>query len=130
MTSTSQSNVNFRHIFRDIVSGWSKIIHNKQDAYLKHLSVFDQVDIEDVKNFYYEKAKSRGLPTESESLSRLEEEGLWTSADEGKIKQEQDYLKNSETSKKQLYLKAEIDRANEEIEASKKKLLQLQNEKS
>ena len=86
MISTTQLNVNFRHIFRDIVAGSSKITHNNQAAYLKHLSVFDQVDIEDIKIFYYEKAKKRGLPTQSESLKRLEEEGLWTSADEGKIK--------------------------------------------
>ena len=59
MISTTQVNVNFRHIFRDIVAGSSKITHNNQAAYLKHLSVFDQVDIEDIKIFYYEKAKKR-----------------------------------------------------------------------
>ena len=130
MISTTQVNVNFRHIFRDIVAGSSKITHNNQAAYLKHLSVFDQVDIEDIKIFYYEKAKKRGLPTQSESLKRLEEEGLWTSADEGKIKEQEDYLKHAEISKKQLYLKAEIDRANEEIEQSKKKILELESQKS
>jgi hypothetical protein len=130
MISTTQVNVNFRHIFRDIVAGSSKITHNNQAAYLKHLSVFDQVDIEDIKIFYYEKAKKRGLPTQSESLKRLEEEGLWTSADQGKIKEQEDYLKHAETSKKQLYLKAEIDRANEEIEQSKKKILELESQKS
>ena len=130
MISTTQVNVNFRHIFRDIVAGSSKITHNNQAAYLKHLSVFDQVDIEDIKILYYEKAKKRGLPTQSESLKRLEEEGLWTSADEGKIKEQEDYLKHAETSKKQLYLKAEIDRANEEIEQSKKKILELESQKS
>ena len=130
MISTTQVNVNFRHIFRDIVAGSSKITHNNQAAYLKHLSVFDQVDIEDIKIFYYEKAKKRGLPTQSESLKRLEEEGLWTSVDQGKIKEQEDYLKHAETSKKQLYLKAEIDRANEEIEQSKKKILELESQKS
>jgi len=130
MISTTQVNVNFRHIFRDIVAGWSKITHDNQTAYLKHLSVFDQVDIEDIKIFYYEKAKKRGLPTQSDSLKRLEEEGLWTSADEAKIIEQRNYLKHSETSKKQLYLKAEIDRANEEIEESQKKILELEAQKS
>jgi hypothetical protein len=73
MISTTQVNVNFRHIFRDIVFGWSQIVHNGNPAYLKHLSVFDQVDIEDVRISYVNKAKERGLPTSAEALARLQE---------------------------------------------------------
>lgn len=130
MISTTQVNVNFRHIFRDIVFGWSQIIHNDGPAYLKHLSVFDQVDIEDVRTSYYEKAKKRGLPTNSEALARLKDEELWTAHDESKIKEQKTYLEHAETSKKQLYLKKEIDRTNEEIEEAKKKILNLETQKS
>ncbi len=130
MTSTNQANVNFRHIFRDVVFGWSQIIHNKQPAYLKHLSVFDQVDIEDIRDSFYQKAKKRGLPSEEEALERLKEEDLWTPQDEAKILEQKNYLKNVQISKKQLYLKKEIDRANEDIEESEKKLLALESQKS
>ena len=50
MISTTQANVNFRHLFKDIVFGWSEIQYRAESAYLKHLSVFDQVDIEEVRN--------------------------------------------------------------------------------
>lgn len=129
MISTTQVNVNFRHIFRDIVFGWSEIVHNNTAAYLKHLSVFDQVDIEDVRTSFYNKAKERGLPTASEALARLQEEDLWTSHDQSKIIEQEAYLKGAETSKKQLYLKKEIDLANEEIKEAKRKILQLKAEK-
>jgi hypothetical protein len=122
MISTEQANVNFRHIFKDLVFGWSQIRHKNTFAYLKHLSVFDQVDIEEVRGKFYTSAKERGLPTQSDALARLKEEEMWGSADEAKIKEQEEYLKNAETSKKQLYLKKEIDRANEEIDAAKIKI--------
>ena len=130
MISTTQVNVNFRHIFRDIVFGWSQIVHNGNPAYLKHLSVFDQVDIEDVRISYVNKAKERGLPTSAEALARLQEEELWTPHDDSKIAEQKTYLKQVETSKKQLFLKKEIDRTNEEIEAAKKKILEFETQKS
>ena len=100
MISTTRVNVNFRHIFKDVVQGFSKIYYNDSFAYLKHLSVFDQVDIEDVKNSFYEEAKRRGLPTKGESLSRLKDELMWTDADESKLKQQYEYLDQVEKTKK------------------------------
>ena len=47
---------------------------------------------------------------------------MWGSPDEAKIKEQEEYLKTAETSKKQFYLKREIDRANEEIEAAQIKI--------
>jgi hypothetical protein len=106
MTSTSQptpklpSNVNFRELFRDIAFGWSQFPHKGRQAYLKHLSVFDQVNIEELKDEFYRKARSRGLPTKKEAMERLAEEEMWTSVDEGKIKQQEIYMKLPSTQKK------------------------------
>ena len=122
MISTTQANVNFRHLFKDIVFGWSAINYRKSPAYLKHLSVFDQVDIEEVRNAFYEKAKTRGLPTKAEALDRLKEEQLWLPSDEAKITEQKQYLSQAQNTKKELYLKAEIDRANEEILEAQKKI--------
>ena len=129
MISTAQPDVNFRPIFKDVVFGWSEIKHKNTLAYLKHLSVFDQVDIEEVRDKFYSKAKKRGLPTKSDALSRLKEEEMWVPADDAKIKEQEEYIKGAEASKKQFYLKKEIDRANEEIEAAKIKLATLLSNK-
>tara|TARA_R100000152_G_C6777053_1_gene206646 strand:- start:1627 stop:2619 length:993 start_codon:yes stop_codon:yes gene_type:complete len=129
MISTTKPNVNFRHLFKDIVFGWSQITYLSKPAYLKHLSVFDQVDIEEVRNAFLEKAKRRGLPTNQEALDRLREEGLWSDVDEGKITEQYNYLKIAETTKKQLYLKNEIERSNEEILEARKKISELERQK-
>ena len=121
MTSTSQptpklpSNVNFRELFRDIAFGWSQYPHKGRQAYLKHLSVFDQVNIEELKDEFYRKARSRGLPTKKEAMERLAEEEMWTSVDEGKIKQQEIYIETALNTKKELYLKKEIEKANEDL---------------
>ena len=129
MISTEQANVNFRRIFKDLVFGWSRIRHNNTFAYLKHLSVFDQVDIEEVRTKFYEKAKKRGLPTKADALVRLKEEEMWGSEDEAKIKEQEEYLKAAEITKKQFYLKREIERSNEEIQAAKLKIAKLHSTK-
>ena len=129
MISTTQVNVNFRHIFKDLVYGWSLIPYKENYAYLKHLSVFDQVDIEDVRHQYYDKAKSRGLPTEAEALVRLQEEEMWTTEDEGKITEQRNFIDEAEKTKKQYYLKAEIEKANKDIKVAEVKMLELQAQK-
>ena len=124
MTSTKKD-VNLRNVFRDLVFGWSSFEQGSTRAFLKHLSIFDQVDIEDVKNYYREKAKNRGLPTEEEALARLKEEDLWTSYDDGKIKEQEEYIKHALVSKKQLYLKREIENITKDIEEAQQKLSKL-----
>lgn len=129
MISTTQVNVNLRHIFKDIVYGWSLTKHQGTYAYLKHLSVFDQVNIEEVRQKYYDAARARNLPTQAEALKRLSEEGVWTSEDEAKIKEQENFLEAAEKTKKQYYLKAEIEKANEDIENAQKKIVDLQGQK-
>tara|TARA_R100000008_G_scaffold11224_1_gene5610 strand:- start:2495 stop:3493 length:999 start_codon:yes stop_codon:yes gene_type:complete len=131
MTSTTQAknDVNLRHIFKDLVFGWSHIFDYDKPAYLKHLSVFDQVDIEEIRQGFYENAKKRGLPTQEDALKRLEEEGLWTSHDEGKIKQQEQYLEQVQNTKKELYLKKQIDQVNADIKEGERKLYELKLQK-
>jgi hypothetical protein len=109
-----------------LVYGWSLIPFKENYAYLKHLSVFDQVDIEEVRQQYYDKAKSRGLPTEAEALVRLREEGRWTTEDEGKITEQRNFVDEAQKTKKQYYLKAEIEKANKDIKQAEVKMLELQ----
>ena len=92
MTSTTQNDVNYRQLFKDLVFGWSTIRLGGLSAHLKHLSVFDQVDIEEVRTSFYANAKERGLPTEEEALSRLKEEELWASSDDSKIIEQEKFV--------------------------------------
>jgi hypothetical protein len=90
---------------------------------IKHFSIFDQSDIEEIKNEYYLKAKSRGLPTEEESLNSLKEEKIWTDKDESELLKSKLYIDTLQKTKSNKFLIAEIKHLNDQIEEEEKKYL-------
>jgi len=75
----------YKKAFRDIKNGFSEIKVSENLFYLKHLSLEDQVDIDQIYDHYFEKAKNRGVPTNDETLKRLIEEKQWTKSQESLI---------------------------------------------
>lgn len=117
----------YKKIFRDIKNGFSEIKVLENLFYLKHLSLEDQVDIDQIYDYYFEQAKNRGVPTNDETLKRLIEEKQWTKNQESLIKQEEDLIENFNKQKKSLFLKSEITRVNADIESAQKRLNDLKN---
>jgi len=120
----------YKKAFRDIKNGFSEIKVLENLFYLKHLSLEDQVDIDQIYDHYFDEAKSRGVPTNDETLKRLIEEKQWTNRQESLIKQEEDLIENFQKQKKTLYLKSEILRVNADIESAQKRLYDLKNTKA
>lgn len=117
----------YKKAFRDIKNGFSEIKVLENLFYLKHLSLEDQVDIDQIYDHYFEEAKNRGVPTNDETLKRLIEEKQWTKSQESLIKQEEDLIDNFNKQKKSLFLKSEIMRVNADIESAQKRLNDLRN---
>ena len=120
----------YKKAFRDIKNGFSEIKVLENFFYLKHLSLEDQVDIDQVYDYYFDQAKNRGVPTNDETLKRLIEEKQWSSRQESLIKQEEDFIENLQKQKKSLYLKSEIQRVNADVELGQKRLYDLKNTKA
>ncbi len=74
--------------FKDIKNGFSKIKVFENLFYLKHMSFDDQLDIDFAYKEFYDKAISRGLPTQKQTIEQLIEEKQWTKSQESLIKQE------------------------------------------
>ena len=120
----------YKKAFRDIKNGFSEIKVLENLFYLKHLSLEDQVDIDQIYDHYFDEAKSRGVPTNDETLKRLIEEKQWSTKQESLIKQEEDFIDNLNKQKKSLYLKSEIQRVKADIELGQKRLYDLKNTKA
>jgi len=120
----------YKKAFRDIKNGFSEIKVLENLFYLKHLSLEDQVDIDQIYDHYFDEAKNRGVPTNDETLKRLIEEKQWSTKQESLIKQEEDFIDNLNKQKKSLYLKSEIQRVNADIESGQKRLYDLKNTKA
>lgn len=112
--------LNYREIFRDIVFGYSEAFFKGEKIYIKHLSVFDQINIESLKEEFYNFAKRRGLPNEEEALNILRENDIWTEKDDNNIKEKKTVLEGLYSTKKNLYLPSDIEDVNKKIEDAKK----------
>jgi len=120
----------YKKNFRDICQGYTLISCNLGKFYFKHISVSDQVLLDEYKSEYIEEAKKRGIPTVEEALINLKEEGYWTEKDESAIKQEEVFLLKINEQKKNTYLKSQIDVLNKQINESVTKLNDLKNKRS
>lgn len=120
----------YRKIFRDIVVGKSEVKIDDTKFYIKHLSSLDQVDIDDIRAEYFEKALSRGIPKQEDLLNDLRKEGTWTDADEDAIDKQRLYIDQLRAAKPQLLLKSQIDAQNKNIEEGEIKLQELLNKKN
>ena len=117
--------VNYRYLFRDIVVGFCEVDIEGKTLFVKHLSALDQVNLEVLEEQFFAKAKNRGLPTEQEALDRLKEEEMWTKGDEAEIERQRQYLKGVEDTRKQLYLKTELEANEKQLKEARDKLTEL-----
>lgn len=120
----------YKKAFRDIKNGFSEIKVLENLFYLKHLSLEDQVDIDQIYDSYFNEAKDRGVPTNDETLKRLIDEKQWTHKQESLIKQEENFIENLVNQKKSTFLRSEIERLNTDIESAQKRLYDLKNTKA
>jgi len=117
--------VNYRYLFRDIVVGFCEVDIEGKTLFVKHLSALDQVNLEILEEQFFTKAKNRGLPTEQEALDRLKEEEMWAKEDEAEIERQKQYLKGVEDTRKQLYLKTELEINEKQLKEARDKLGEL-----
>ena len=122
---SAANKVNYRYLFRDIVVGFCEVDIEGKTLFVKHLSALDQVNLEILEEQFFTKAKNRGLPTEQEALDRLEEEEMWAKGDEAEIERQRQYLKGVEDTRKQLYLKTELEINEKQLEEARDKLGEL-----
>ena len=112
----------YRRIFCDIVRGHSVSSIWGERVYIKHLTTHDQVDLEDIEESFFKKAKKRGVATEEESLDSLMEDGTWTKEDALFLETQESYVRGLISSKSQLMLKSQLDQQDKLIKEEQKKL--------
>ena len=112
----------YKRIFRDTVQAFSVGIYERETVYIKHLGICDQVELEDVKISYFEKAKARGIPTEEDMLQYLRGEGGWTDEDDQKISELEGYIERLNYNKRNLYLKSQLDHQDKLVAKAREEL--------
>jgi hypothetical protein len=98
-------------------------------VYLKHLTIFDSDEIDEINEMHMKKAKSKGLPTTEEKEKELLKDELWSEKEDKEINDLKSFISSMETTRSKLVLKSQIDKISEEISQSKIKLNVLKNKK-
>lgn len=117
-------------IFSEIIKGYSKkSIPQFGTLFFKHINNQDSAEIDIYNQQFLDKAKNMGLPSEGEQEEYLLKEGLWEKSKNDKIQDLAKFILNLKTTKSKLFLKAQIDQINEEINSTEKELQRLKQEK-
>lgn len=120
---------NYRKIFKEIAQGFSSYFVGEERRYIKHQSFYDLVDFDDVYAMHMERAKKKGLPSESEIFEDLKKDGMWTEKDDAEIEKQSFYVESLVKNKKNIYLKSALDQVNKQIVEAEEKLSSLKSKK-
>lgn len=122
---TTAELTHLRRLYADICRGYSMSEWLGQPVYIKHLTVFDQTEID----AYYEEALakniSRGLYTEQSRLDYLHLNAMWTKRDEFALKEQRDFIANLHKTRSRVSMKVQADQLTKQIDEETVKLNQM-----
>lgn len=119
-----------RRTFADICLGFTQTFYKKSQVFIKHFSHLEQIDIELEKENYFEIAKSRKIPTQSEKINWLLEQNLWSKEDDIKIRDLEGYLNGLKKSREKAFIKSQIDEWDKQINKTSEEIFILKNKKT
>jgi len=122
-------NKNLKSIYWEIITGSSEFTLNKNNYYIKHMGPRDAGIIESKENFYFDKAKKQGIPTNEERLKELISEKLYDPKDEDRIRNNKLTLLNLHKTKKKLYLTRDLENIDRQIKSINDETKELENKK-
>lgn len=114
--------MNLRRVFADICRGYSVSEWHKKTVYIKHLTHFDQVGIDEIYDGAFKNAVERGIRTKEAKLELLKGMGLWVIKDEVALKQQEDYVKGLRIGKSKMIFNSQIEAQNKVLAVEETKL--------
>lgn len=123
-------NKNLKSLYWEIVTGSSAFIVDNRTYYIKHMSPKDAGIIEVRENYYYNKAKSQGIPTNEEKIKELIKDGLYNEKDDKKIEQNKLTLANLARTRRKLYLTRDLDNIDRQMKEITEEVRILEEKKS
>ena len=117
-----------RKLYKDIINGYSYIPY--QDIYIKHFKETDIGEINESKQIIIEESKEKGLLLEEEKVKLLIESDHWSQEKEYEIQSLEEQIANHKQAKTKLFIKAQLDAIQRQINQKQEKLDELLDEKN
>jgi hypothetical protein len=113
----------YRKNLVEIIDGSSTAFVKNKRVFIKHKNVSDVVDYEIIYDNLFERARSKGLPTNEEILEDLDAGEIWTKADEEYINTQKSFIEGLKLSKSSLFLDSAIRSINNQLEEAETDLI-------
>lgn len=110
-------------IFAEVIKGFTYAeIPQYGEVCIRHLTNLDSAGIDLIKKQYFERAESKGLPTEKERLKDLNDLGQWTEEQDKYIQEQKKFLDNLYHTRSKLFLERDKADVNKKIRKTEKNL--------
>lgn len=119
-----------RRVYSEVCRGFSSVTYDGRPTYVKHLTVFDQTEIDTLRDEVFEKTKERGIATEADRLAWLEKKGFWTKQDDIDLVKSRSFMENLEKTKSKLAVKSQVAQLDKQIDEIQAKVNQLSNKRA
>lgn len=127
---TSGELTQLRRVYGEVCKGFSTIRWKDTDVFVKHLTCFDQTELD----CFYERVLAglikRGMMTEADKFKLLEKQGLWTKGDEHEMANHKVYTDNLEKTKSLLPIKSQRDEIDVQLKEAQIKMFEMINRRS
>ncbi len=111
-----------RRIYSEVCRGYSEATYLGRATYVKHLTIFDQTEIDAIREMAFDRAANRGIKTEAEKLKWLADKGLWVAKDEAELAGQRAYIDNLEKTRGKLAIKSQVDQMDKQLTEARAKL--------
>ncbi len=119
-----------RRIYSEICRGYSETTYLGHAAYVKHLTVFDQTEIDTLREEAFDRAANRGIKTEAAKLKWLADKGLWLTKDESDLGMQRAYIENLEKTRSKAPVKSLADQMTNQIAEARTKVNELADKRA
>ena len=111
-----------RRAYAEVCRGYSEAKWRDETVYIKHLTIFDQTEIDVLQDQAFDEAVNKGVATEKDRLKWLEDKGMWKRVDENKLNGQRSYIEGLEKSKSKAALKIQVEALDKQLAEGRLKL--------
>lgn len=116
------SDAPLRRIYSEVCRGYSETTYLGRAAFVKHLTVFDQSEIDTLREEAFNRAAKRGIQTEAAKLKWLADKGLWLPKEDADLAMQRAYVDNLEKTRGKLAIKSQADQMTKQIDEARAKI--------
>lgn len=122
-----EASIHLRRLYSDICRGYSVAELGNQVRYVKHFSVFDYTEVDEVRERAFEDVVRRGMRTEEQVKKWLADQGLWGVKEDRELAIQEDYLESLRKTRSKAHLISQVKQMDVQINEAELKVAELAN---